>query len=87
MYTKMVCRMRYNVIHWYERTTDLVPNYPLVILDTIPFSTNEISKYKAYQYNNWNLAVFIIICIDLSHDVIDSCVVTFDFWYNGALDN
>ena len=59
----------------------------LVILDIIPFSTNEISKYKAYQYNNWNLAVFIIICIDLSHDVIDSCVVTFDFWYNGALDN
>ena len=75
----MVCRMRYDVIHGYEITTFLVPNYPLVILDIIPFSTNEISKYTAYQYNNQNLAVFIIICIDLSHDVIDSRVVTFDF--------
>ena len=66
----------------------------LVILDTILFSTNEISEYKEYiwiimnnQCNNQNLAVFTIICIDLSHDVIDSCVVTFDFWYNSTLNN
>ena len=47
MYTNMVWRMRYNVIHWYDITTFLKftdDNHDTVL----PFSTNEMSKYKEY---------------------------------------